>query len=164
MGNAEYMGATVDHQLTAANQHHCQQSNPEMVAASNYQDWNTVVFTKSSHNPRTKTEKAQSQREGNIETVAKFSTGNAHHKPSINAAKLDADMESTKHATVSLELRTALQKARQAKGMTQEALATALNERAQVINDYESGKAIPNTQLIGKMERTLGCKLPRPKK
>merc|ERR1711918_190788 len=53
----------------------------------------------------------------------------------------------TKHETVSHELRTALQKARTAKGMTQKALATALNERAQLINEYESGKAIPNTQL-----------------
>merc|ERR1711970_1316561 len=101
-----------------------------------------------------KTEMAKSQREGNVETVAKFSTGNSHNKPSMNAAKLDADMESTKHATVTLELRTAPQKA----------LATALNERVQVINDYESGKAIPNMQLIVKMERTLGCKLPRTKK
>merc|ERR1712110_371758 len=137
----------------------------KMVAATNNQDWNTVVLTKS-HNPgrQTKTEKAKSQREGNVETVAKFSTGNAHNKPSMNAAKLDADMENTKHETVSHELRIALQKARTAKGMTQKALATALNERAQLINEYESGKAIPNTQLIVKMERVLGTKLPRAKK
>ena len=28
----------------------------------------------------------------------------------------------------------------------------------------ESGKAIPNPQIIGKLERKLGCKLPRPGK
>eukprot|EP00960_Hanusia_phi_P036063 752117-Hanusia_phi.AAC.1 len=30
--------------------------------------------------------------------------------------------------------------------------------------DYESGKAIPNNQLIAKMEKVLGCKLPRASK
>lgn len=29
---------------------------------------------------------------------------------------------------------------------------------------YESGKAVPNPQIIGKIERALGVKLPRPKK
>merc|ERR1712205_174532 len=135
------------------------------VASGSYQnqDWNTVVFTNNKAGRKTNVEKANAQRQGNVETVAKFNTGNSHKAP-INAAKLDADTENTKHETVSHELRIALQKARTAKGMTQKALATALNERAQLINEYESGKAIPNTQLIVKMERVLGCKLPRPKK
>merc|ERR1719378_680729 len=135
-----------------------------MVSSSSYQDWNTVVFTnvnKAGH--KTTEGKANAQRQGNVETIAKFNAGNAHKAP-INAAKLDADMENTKHDTVSHELRTALQKARVAKGMTQKALATALNERVQLVNEYESGKAIPNTQLIVKMERVLSCKLPRSKK
>jgi len=35
----------------------------------------------------------------------------------------------------------------------------------QVINEYEAGKAIPNNAVIAKIERALGCKLPRaPKK
>lgn len=33
-----------------------------------------------------------------------------------------------------------------------------------VVNDYESGKAVPNGMLISKMERALGVKLPRPSK
>ena len=40
-------------------------------------------------------------------------------------------------------------------------LAAALQIDAKTINEYESGKAIPNNQLIAKMERTLGAKLPR---
>ena len=37
--------------------------------------------------------------------------------------------------------------------------------RPQVINEYESGKAIPHPQVISKLERALGCRLPRaPKK
>ena len=54
--------------------------------------------------------------------------------------------------------------ARTAKGWTQKQLGTAINEKPQVVGEYEQGKAIPNNSLIAKMERALGCKLPRPKK
>ena len=33
-----------------------------------------------------------------------------------------------------------------------------------MIADYEAGKAIPNPQIISKIERALGCRLPRQKK
>ena len=34
-----------------------------------------------------------------------------------------------------------------------------INEKPQTIQEYESGKAIPNQQIIGKLERALGAKL-----
>lgn len=34
-----------------------------------------------------------------------------------------------------------------------------INEKPQVIQEYESGKAIPNQQVISKLERALGVKL-----
>lgn len=37
-------------------------------------------------------------------------------------------------------------------------------EKKTVVSDYESGRAIPNSGVIGKMERQLGVRLPRPKK
>lgn len=54
--------------------------------------------------------------------------------------------------------------ARTAKKMTQKEVATAINEKPQVVAEYESGKAVPNPQIISKLERTLGTKLPRPGK
>ncbi|CAM9577749.1 unnamed protein product, partial [Discosporangium mesarthrocarpum] len=39
-----------------------------------------------------------------------------------------------------------------------------MNEKPQVVGEYESGKAIPNPQLISKLERALGVRLPRPNK
>jgi len=54
--------------------------------------------------------------------------------------------------------------ARTAKKMTQKELATAINEKPQVVAEYETGKAIPNPQIISKLERKLGTKLPRPGK
>ena len=38
-------------------------------------------------------------------------------------------------------------------------ISQKINEKPQVIMDYESGKAIPNNQVMSKIERTLGeCK------
>ena len=34
-----------------------------------------------------------------------------------------------------------------------------INEKPQVVNEYESGKAIPNQQIISKLERAVGVKL-----
>jgi len=34
-----------------------------------------------------------------------------------------------------------------------------INEKPQVIQEYEAGKAIPNNQIITKLERVLGVKL-----
>merc|ERR1712154_660474 len=81
----------------------------------------------------------------------------------MSARKLEMS-EDLKHGKVDKSLSKAIMQARTAKKMTQKDLATAINEKPQVIAEYESGKAIPNPQIISKMERKLGCKLPRPGK
>ena len=43
--------------------------------------------------------------------------------------------------------------------ITQKDLATRINEKPQVIADYEQARAIPNQQVLSKLERTLGIKL-----
>ena len=45
------------------------------------------------------------------------------------------------------------------KEMSQKDLAQKVNEKPSVIQDYEAGKAIPNPQVLGKLERALGVKL-----
>ena len=35
-------------------------------------------------------------------------------------------------------------------------LSQRINEKQQVINEYESGRAIPNNQVMGKLERAIG--------
>ncbi len=39
-----------------------------------------------------------------------------------------------------------------------------MNETQGVINDYEAGRAIPNPQILNKLDKALGCHLPRDKK
>jgi ribosome-binding protein aMBF1 (putative translation factor) len=48
--------------------------------------------------------------------------------------------------------------------LTQKDLGTLINEKPQIVAEYESGKAIPNPSIITKLERALGVKLPRPGK
>jgi ribosome-binding protein aMBF1 (putative translation factor) len=45
------------------------------------------------------------------------------------------------------------------KGLTQKDVAQKINEKPSVLQDYEAGKAIPNPQILGKLERVLGVKL-----
>ena len=49
--------------------------------------------------------------------------------------------------------------ARLAKKLTQAQLAQMINEKPQVIQEYESGKAIPSPQILSKLSRTLGTTL-----
>ena len=85
------------------------------------------------------------------------------HTASINAKKIE-ESDDLKLNKVDKSLSKAIQQARMAKKMTQKDLATKINEKPQVVGEYESGKAVPNGQIIVKMERVLGVKLPRPGK
>ena len=78
--------------------------------------------------------------------------------------KLEDSDDVFKHATVNKSLSKAIVQARLAKKMTQAQLATAINERPQIIQEYENGKAIPNPGVINKLDRALGVHLPRAKK
>ncbi|KAL2916054.1 multiprotein-bridging factor 1 [Polyrhizophydium stewartii] len=76
------------------------------------------------------------------------------------AAKIDNETETFHVERVPLSLGKTIQQARQAKGLTQKDLATKINEKQPVVNDYESGRATnPNQQILAKMERVLGVKL-----
>lgn len=52
-----------------------------------------------------------------------------------------------------------MQTARLEKQLTQKDVAARINEKPSILQDYESGKAIPNPQILGKLERVLGVKL-----
>merc|ERR1719345_451395 len=72
----------------------------------------------------------------------------------MDAAKLDRETEELKHVKVEKNLGKLIAATRNAKD-----LATKCNEKPQVITSYEQGKAIPNQQIIGKIERQLGVSL-----
>ncbi|XP_044732701.1 endothelial differentiation-related factor 1 homolog [Chrysoperla carnea] len=95
-----------------------------------------------------------------VETQQKWGAGsNKQHVTTKNTAKLDRETEELKHESVPLSMGKLIQQGRQAKGMSQKDLATKINEKPQVVNDYEAGRGIPNNLVIGKIEKVLGIKL-----
>jgi putative transcription factor len=73
--------------------------------------------------------------------------------------KLENETEELSHAKVGGEVKKAIMQGRLAKKMTQAQVAQMINEKPQIIQEYESGKAIPNQQILAKLERILGVKL-----
>ena len=142
---------------------------PSGPALQGSQDWEQVVWTKNA--PKGKDARSEAsvnaaRRQGAaVETDKKFAAGanKSAHAVCSNAKKLDEKTEAGRHETVSHDFKIALQQARMAKKMTQAQLATAINEKQSVINEYESGKAIPNGAIIAKLNKALGVRLPKSK-
>ncbi|KAL5074430.1 hypothetical protein RYX36_013414 [Vicia faba] len=130
------------------------------------QDWEPVVLRKKAPTSAArKDDKAvnAARRSGaDIETMKKHNVATnkaASSSTSLNTKRLDEDTENLAHDQVPTELKKAIMQAWTDKKLTQAQLAQIINEKPQVIQEYESGKAIPNQQIIGKLERALGAKL-----
>ncbi|KAG7452878.1 MBF1-domain-containing protein [Guyanagaster necrorhizus] len=74
-------------------------------------------------------------------------------------AKLDRENEVAPPSKVAPSVGRAMQTARMDLKLSQKDVAQKINEKPSVLQDYESGKAIPNPQILGKLERALGVKL-----
>ena len=130
------------------------------------QDWTPVTWTKraptgaKAHDTKLVNE---AMRKGSGYDVEKkiHAQGNKHSASLQNAAKIEAESEVFHTKRTGNTFRTELMKARQAKGWTQTDLAKQINEKSTVINEYESGKAIPTGQVVQKLNRALGCVLPK---
>uniref|UniRef100_A0A2K5WA15 Endothelial differentiation-related factor 1 n=1 Tax=Macaca fascicularis TaxID=9541 RepID=A0A2K5WA15_MACFA len=123
------------------------------------EDWDTVTVLRKKGAAQAKSKQAilAAQRRGeDVETSKKWAAGqNKQHSITKNTAKLDRETEELHHDRVTLEVGKVIQQGRQSKGLTQKDLATKINEKPQVIADYESGRAIPNNQVLGKIERAI---------
>ena len=110
-----------------------------------HQDWKTIVLK----NPNAK------KKESSV-SVEKKGVGTS----SKLMKKLDGD-EIVKPAKVGLDLKIKIQQARLSKKMSQKQLAQSVGVSQQDIANYENGKAIPNNQFVVRLEKVLGCRLPR---
>jgi len=109
-----------------------------------FQNWNDIVVTN-----KQVTKQANEQKK------------KAAPKPKVSKnQKVEEEQKDFHHASVGRDFTVALQRARMAKKWSQKDLAQRLNVKQSVINEYESGKVIPDSALIAKMNRMLGCKLP----
>ncbi|KAG0593252.1 hypothetical protein M758_1G308600 [Ceratodon purpureus] len=130
------------------------------------QDWEPVVVRKKAPTSGAKKdEKAvnAARRSGaELETIKKFNAGSnkaATSATGLNTKRLDDETDVLAHEKVSGELKKNIMQARLDKKLTQAQLAQLINEKPQIVQEYESGKAIPNQQIIAKLERILGTKL-----
>ncbi|KAI0487953.1 multiprotein-bridging factor 1b [Dendrobium catenatum] len=130
------------------------------------QDWEPVVIRKKAPNAAAKKDEkavnAARRMGAEIETLKKSNAGSnkaASSSTTLNTRKLDEETENLSHDKVPAELKKNIIQARIDKKLNQSQLAQLINEKPQVIQEYESGKAIPNQQIINKLERVLGVKL-----
>ncbi|CAL1278714.1 unnamed protein product [Larinioides sclopetarius] len=129
------------------------------------EDWDTVTYLRKKPPKASQLRSQQAinaaQRQGlAIETTKKFNAAtNKQHLTTLNTSKLDKETEQLHHETVGLDIGRLIQQGRQNKGLTQKDLATRINEKPQVINDYEAGRAVPNQQILTKVERVIGLRL-----
>ncbi len=70
--------------------------------------------------------------------------------------KLDRVDEPSSHKKVSGSMAQAIMKGRMAKNLTQSQLAMQIQQKPNVIQDYEKGKAIPNPKILQDLRRVLG--------
>ena len=115
---------------------------------SSHQDWNDVVWSK----PKPSSATVAKQRGYNTTTIKRIDTSSTAIKNKIDKNEID------KLPRVKKSFSQMMQKARLAKKMTQKQLAQAINEKPQVINQYESGRAIPTPAIISKIRRVLQIK------
>ncbi|KAI0721508.1 ylMBF1 [Cerioporus squamosus] len=87
--------------------------------------------------------------------VNKAHQGTDHQK----IAKLDRENEVAPPPKISPTVGKAMQAARMEKSLSQKDVAQKINEKPSVLQDYEAGRAIPNPQILAKLERVLGVKL-----
>ncbi|PNF33097.1 Endothelial differentiation-related factor 1-like protein [Cryptotermes secundus] len=125
-------------------------------------DWETVTILRKKA-PKASAMKSEqainaARRQGvAVDTQSKWGAAtNKQHVTTKNTAKLDRETEELKHDKIPLDLGRLIQQGRQAKGWSQKELATKVNEKPQVINDYEAGRGIPNQVVIGKIEKVIG--------
>jgi putative transcription factor len=120
-----------------------------MAQSNDNQDWNVVTFNKkSAQNPKSGTLYSQ---EINIKSKKR--------KRQDNTSTIAKSEEARPITTISVSISSLIRDARKVKGMTQKELANKINEKPDIISKYESGKAFPDQQILGKMEKVLGVKL-----
>jgi putative transcription factor len=115
-----------------------------------YQDTTPIVWIK-------KKKRSEMKSEDGGESVRRHTSNK--NQSNINLKKIEDDNENLSYEKVTLSLSQEIQKARVAKKLTQKQLATQINERVDVIQKYENGKAIPDQKILSKLRKILGVRL-----
>mgnify|MGYP001288143091 CR=1 FL=1 len=130
---------------------------------SDYNDWDNVVIIRKK---KTTAKERKSDklvnialRNGQQVTTKVKDVSNKNNNSSVDFRKLEDNNDAGKHKKVTLSLGRTIMKARNLKNISQKDFAQRINEKPAIINSYEQGKAIPNNQILMKMQKILGVKL-----
>ena len=119
-----------------------------------YQDWEPVVLQKN-------TQQLKEMNKGKLSTQIINNKNYKANSSLSNLSKKVLDDENTdfKINTVSRSLSVQIQKARNARKISQKDLANQMNTQISIIQSYENGKATPNGEFLARMSKVLGVKL-----
>eukprot|EP01110_Echinostelium_bisporum_P013136 TRINITY_DN8462_c0_g1_i1.p1 TRINITY_DN8462_c0_g1~~TRINITY_DN8462_c0_g1_i1.p1 ORF type:complete len:156 (+),score=69.85 TRINITY_DN8462_c0_g1_i1:44-469(+) len=126
------------------------------------QDWTEVVIRKKAVKPSGAGAAEVARRSGmDVETHKKYEGGtNKQGKgPAISAKKIEDEDGEVKIPKIDRAVSQAIVAARVKLELNQKELAVKINEPVKTITEYEQGKAIPNQQILSKLEKTLGVRL-----
>ena len=126
-----------------------------------HQNWEPLTWDKRGEKPKGQSNNSflnSEKRKGNVITNKK-KVSNSNNKTEINVRKLENEEDTFKHATVTLSMAKRIAQVRCEKKMTQKELAMKLSLDVKIIQEYENGKAIPNPNIINKLEKALDAKL-----
>ena len=124
------------------------------------QDWKEVVKHKGRTAPSSVNTAIQHGQPVVTEKKREGGTNkNMHHHPVTTPVKLDHETETFEHKHLSHDYKKTLMQARLQKKLSQADLGQTIDERANVIADYETGKVVPDPAVVTKLSRALGVKL-----
>jgi putative transcription factor len=127
-----------------------------------FQDWNTVSWDKrgeKKNNESSKQQITRLQRTGSGLITTNKTSGNKQKINVVDSSKLrkiENEEDTFKVEKVPLSISKKMAQLRCEKKLSQKELAMKLSLDVKIIQEYENGKAIPNGNLINKLEKILG--------
>jgi putative transcription factor len=127
--------------------------------SNNQSDFDTIIIHAKKLSQKEQAKRAMRTGKTPVETIKKYGAGGNKTISNQNMKKLDEDTENLKVEKVNKKISQEIVKARTAKKWKQKDLATKVNVLPTVIQKYENGQAIPDHNIILKLQRVLGIKL-----
>ena len=92
--------------------------------------------------------------------IKKKTLSNRNHNPPGSSVFRNIDGDDPEAPQkIKHDIKIKIQRGRAAKNMSQKELAMKINVPVSTVSSYESGKAIPNKQILQKIRNALGIKL-----
>ena len=127
----------------------------------NFQDWKEVSWNKTGERKKDETNNEYLNRikRTNPKIVSSVNKNVCNKQSDVDPSKLrkiEKEEDTFIIPKVTLSMGKKISQLRCEKKMTQKELSLKLSLNVKIIQDYESSKAIPNPNIINKLERVLG--------